>query len=314
VSPAFVSTAEYVQRFPGRWHVVFDPAPLRWSPPRSFGSRTIEFDLPASASELGVLELENGRVFGTHGWVIGANDLLLADLSWYQGPNDRIRIPRRLPKARRLTGSCLSLVSDWSCRNYAHFVLDGLGRLGLFLEAGFTLAQVDHINCPRPPSAAAARLLDRLAVPSEKRVWATPETLVEADVLFAPSLPASSLTYGAWLPRFLRRATRSSRTHPQDRCLYVTRRGFSRQVATEEALWPLLIERGFEIYDPERHIDQADDFFAAAVVVGAHGAPATSNTAISQELAAERARRVSSARTPSTLLSRRTNSPPRSTS
>jgi hypothetical protein len=272
VSPAMLPTTEYLQQFPGRWHVVHEAEPLHWSHKRRFGSRRIDFDLPATAAEFGVLELENGRVFGTHGWIIGTNGAVLPDLSWYGGPNERIRIPRRLRTSRRLRGTCLSLVSDWSCRNYAHFLLDALGRLALFAGGGFELSQVDHVYCPTPPSPAAAQLLDRFEIPPEKRVWAAADAVVHADLLFVPSLPATALTYQAWLPRFLRGVVPSAGTRPQSRRLYVTRRGFSRQVATEQTLLPLLADRGFEIYDPTEHVDQPDDFLDAAVVVGAHGA------------------------------------------
>jgi capsular polysaccharide biosynthesis protein len=135
-----------------------------------------------------------------------------------------------------------------------------------------TLADVDHVYCPRPPSRAAAQLLDRLEVPPEKRVWAAPDTLIQADVLLVPSLPSTSLTYHSWLPEFLRRAVEVSKAPPPRRRIYVSRRGFSRQVADEERLLALLLERDFEIYDPSDRIDQPDDFFEAAVVVGAHGA------------------------------------------
>jgi capsular polysaccharide biosynthesis protein len=268
VSPASVRTFDYLERYPGRWHVVHPAKSLEWPAPRRFGSRTIQFDLPTASAEFGVLEIDEGRVFGAHGWVIGVGGAVLSDLSWYAGPSNRIRIPSRLPAPSRLSGTCLSLVSDWSCRNYAHFLLDGLGRLALFLDAGLTLSEIDHIYCPRPPSPAAGQLLDRL-IPREKRVLANSETLVQADRLFVPSLPATSLTYPAWLPSFLRAIESPvART----RRLYVTRRGHSRGVASEENMRPLLLERGFEMYDPSEHIDQPADFSEAAVVVGAHGA------------------------------------------
>jgi hypothetical protein len=272
VSPASLPTFDYLGRYPGRWHVARAAEPLEWPAPQGFGSRTIEFDLPSTTAEFGVLEIDEGRVFGVHGWVIGAGGTVLPELSWYGGPSDRIRIPRRLPAPRRLSGSCLSLVSDWSCRNYAHFLLDGLGRLSLFLDAGFTLGEVDHVYCPTPPSPAAAQLLDRFAIPREKRVWANSETLVQADLLFVPSLPATSLTYPSWLPSFLRRAAEAPGTRPPTRRLYVSRRGHSRRVASEEGLRPLLLKRGFEMYDPAEHADQPAAFSEAAVVVGAHGA------------------------------------------
>jgi capsular polysaccharide biosynthesis protein len=271
IAPESLPVSDYLERFPGAWHVVRAPEPLGWPAPRRFGLREIEFDLPSATAEFGVLEIQEGRVFGTNGWVIGVNGAVLPELSWYGGEHERIRVPRRLPAPTRLSGRCLSLVSDWSSRNYAHFLLDGLGRLPLFLDAGLTLSEIDHVYCPTPPSPGAAQLLDRFAIPREKRVWAAGGRLVHADVLFVPSLPATSLTYPSWLPQYLRGAVASG-IRPSTRRLYVSRRGHGRRVASEDALQPLLLEYGFENYDPAEHADQARDFSEAEVVVGAHGA------------------------------------------
>jgi hypothetical protein len=269
IAPESLPVSDYLEQFPGRWHVVRASEPLGWPAPRRFGSRGIEFDLPTATAEFGVLEIQEGRVFGTHGWVIGVNGAVLPELSGYGGEHERIRVPRRLPASTRLSGRCLSLVSDWSSRNYAHFLLDGLGPLALFLDAGLTLSEIDHVYCPTPPSPGAAQLLDRFAIPREKRVWAAGGMLVHADVLFVPSLPVTSLT--SWLRQFLRQAV-ASRARSSTRRPYVSRGGHGRRVASEEALQPLLLEYGFENYDPAEHADQARDFSEAEVVVGAHGA------------------------------------------
>jgi capsular polysaccharide biosynthesis protein len=262
-----------VERFPARWHVVHRAAPLRWPPPRALGSGVVEFELPSASRELGVLELEGGSIFGRHGWVAGANGALLPELSWYGGPNERIRVPERLPEPLRVDGACLSVVSDWSCRNYSHFLLDGLGRLALFLEAGFSLDEVDHVYCPTPPTAAASELVDRLGIPAEKRIWASSGLVVEPEVLFVPSLPATARTYPQWLPRFLRRTVlRESAVPAAGRRLYVSRRGYGREAVDERELEALVRAHGFEVYEAREQARQPDDFDQAEIVVGAHGA------------------------------------------
>jgi Glycosyltransferase 61 len=270
----WLSTDEYVRRFGAKWHPAEPAAPIQWTPPRRFGSRTIDFStrLPLNSPEFGVLELNGGSILGTHGRVIGLHGILLPELSWYTGPNDNIRVPRRLPAPLLLQGTCLSLLSDWSCRNYSHYLLDGLGRLGLFLKSGLSLSDIDYVCCPSPPSTAAATLLDRLGIPPEKRISAAPDVLIYADVLFVPSFPAPSLVYQPWLPRFLRQAVGFKDSTPGTRRLYVTRRGFGRRPVAEGVLQQLLQDRHFEIYDAQEHPTQPDDFDDAAVVVGAHGA------------------------------------------
>jgi hypothetical protein len=132
VSPESLPVSEYLERFPGQWHVVRAAERLRWPAPRRFGSRKIEFDLPSVTSEFGVLEIQEGRVFGTHGWVIGANGAVLPELSWYGGQHERIRIPRHLPAPTRLSGRCLSLVSDWLHYGYLAGASQGERVAGTF--------------------------------------------------------------------------------------------------------------------------------------------------------------------------------------
>lgn len=272
VAPRSVRISDYADQRGARWHVARAPAPVRRVAPRSLGSRTLDLPLPETWPEFGVLELESGRVFGSHGWVIGVDGSVLPELSWYGAPSDRLRLPRPLPAATELEGRCLSLVSDWSCRNYSHFLLDGLGRLGVFVDAGFSLSEIDHVYCPTPPSVPAARLLDRVGIPEGKRVWAVPEKLVRADLLFVPSLPAAALAYPPWLPRFLRQMAALSPDRVTTRRLYVSRRGYGRHAISEQDLEALLLDRGFEIYDATDERSRPEDFDQAEIVVGAHGA------------------------------------------
>jgi capsular polysaccharide biosynthesis protein len=266
------SAREYADRGQAKWRSVEPAHAVDWPAPRRFGSLSIDFDLPGRAPEFGVVELERGRLWGSHGWVIGADGTLLADLSWYGGPSDRIRIPRRLTGGRRLRGACLSLLSDWAGANYAHFVLDAMGRLALFRGAGLSLDTVEHVCCPSPPSPAAAALLDRLGIPVEKRILATVEVAIEADVLLVPSFPGSGLTYQAWLPAFLRNAALVGDEEPPSRRLYISRRGSGRHAVEEDAVERMLSDHGFELYDPSDRLSQPNDFNHAAAVVGAHGA------------------------------------------
>jgi hypothetical protein len=274
VEPPSLRISEYVAAFPAHWHVTHESAPLTWPPPRRIGGRELraELDLPGESAELGVLNIDDGRVFGVHGWVLGVNGAVLTELSWYAGPNERIVLPSSLPPPRRVDGTCLSLVSDWSCRNYAHFLLDALGRLAVLDEAGISLSEVDEIYCPTPPSPAAAGLLDRFGIPPEKRIFAAPGLLLSAERLLVPSRPATALTYPAWLPAFLRRAVSARSAAPTERRLYVSRRGFERRSSSERELERVVLERGFEVYEAGAQPTQPEDFDEATFVVGAHGA------------------------------------------
>ena len=59
------------------------------------GSQTVDYRLPSTWPEFGVLELEGGRL-GSHGWVLTEDGAVLPELSWYGEPSERIRVPSRL--------------------------------------------------------------------------------------------------------------------------------------------------------------------------------------------------------------------------
>lgn len=272
MTPPFELLSSRRRRSPDCWHLVHPPSPLEWPPPCNHGARALEFALPEVSSEYGVLEVPGGRIYGTHGWVVTPEGAVLPELSWYGGPSDRIRLPRRLPEPIRLDGTCLSLVSDWSSSNYAHYLLDGLGRLALFLAAGFSLRDVDHVYCPTPPAPAAQSYPGRLGLPAEKTIQAAPRRLVRADTVIAPSLPSTALTYPGWLAAFLREQLVPEGVTRGGRRLYVSRSGYGREAAQERAVENLLREHDFEIYRPSEHDDQPRDFAEAEMVVGPHGA------------------------------------------
>jgi capsular polysaccharide biosynthesis protein len=267
-----MSTAEYVQRSDASWHPVEPSRRLTWPSARNFGSVAINFEnqLPRSVPEFGIIEIPAGCVFGKHGWVLGKKNVLLPDLSWYGEPNERMRLPRML-RPCRLHGTCLSLASDWSSENYAHFLLDAIGRLALYRKLERSLPPVDWVYCPKPPSPAAATLLERLGIESAKTVWAEPGVFFRADLLLVPSCPVHALTYQPWLTRFLQGLVEGS-GRPAVRRLYISRRGSTRQPRDEPDLREILEHRGFEHYEPTDHPSQPEDFDSAAVIVAAHGA------------------------------------------
>lgn len=276
VPKKYLSSKVYADRFPALWYQVYEKTVIYREPPVSFGLRQVDLEskLFSEFPALGVLELENGRLFGPHGWVVGQEDYLLPEHSWYGQHVSEMRVPRRWPKTNYLKGSCLSLASDWASRNYGHFLLDGLSRFHLFEKAKFSLTDVDYIYCPRPKTPNAKRLLEKIGIPIAKCIWVDQNPSIQADVVLAPSFPGIRRNYPDWVVDFFRRAVAQPPT-AINRRLYISRGNGSRKIVNEQALLSILHEYGFEIYDPSQHTEQPRDFFEVAVVVGAHGAGLT---------------------------------------
>jgi hypothetical protein len=147
---------------------------------------------------------------------------------------------------------------------------ESIGRFKLLLEAGFTLADVDSVLCPKPPSSNAARMLARLGIPESKRIWVDGKTAFRADVVLVPSFPGVRRNCQAWLVDFLRELA-GIPPAPRDRKLFILRVGTRRKISNMDSLARALRAHGFETYDPLLHPDPPADFHAAEIVVGPHG-------------------------------------------
>jgi capsular polysaccharide biosynthesis protein len=268
-----ITTAEYVRSRPDAWTLVDPGGPVQLPQPLVFGEPLVRYDLPSSLPEVGVLEIDSGSVYASHGWVLTPDDKLIADLSWYGGPHERLRLPANPRRTTFVRGRCLSLASEWASENYAHFILDSLGRMAIFAAAGGDINAVDSFYCAKPPSAEARRLFLLLHIPEEKIVWAESSVCVQADVMIVPSFPAHQLTYRAFLPTFLQELAGTTGTPiVPGRRLYVSRARVKRGVRNESEVRAVVEERGFDVYDPMSSANQAADFATAEIVVASHGA------------------------------------------
>ena len=275
----WMSSKAYAEQFGAKWHPVYKHTAIEKKIPTYYGDTPQEYrtsfesQLCQAYPELGVLELSQGSLIGSDGWIVSREGYLLPEHSWHGLNVDKIKVPQNLTKAKRSSLVYLSLASTWSYTNYGHFLLDALPRLHLFQEAGFSLKDVDKIYCPLPKSSGSKKLLEKLGVPIEKCILSafSGNEGIRANVLIAPSFPGLKRNYPEWIVDFLRKLI----NHPlpsQNRRLYITRGTGSRKPINEKELIDILSKYDFEIYDPSRHTEPQNDFAEAEVIVGAHGA------------------------------------------
>jgi capsular polysaccharide biosynthesis protein len=223
------------------------------------------------------LAVREGFVFSGAGWIFTRDMNLLRDFCWYGEHTQEMVLPETLPSARKLSGSGLTLLSDFAS-NYGHFVLDSLSRLALVVGSELPLREFDFVLCPRPVGKNAERMFESLEIPESKIVWATEVECVTADVIFCPTFPGARRNYPNWVPKYLQQAFLNlfpgiPSTKP--RRLYVSRRGYRRNVANEETVNAIMRQRGFEIYDPGAADSSPADFAHAGAIVGPHGGALT---------------------------------------
>lgn len=175
-TPKFLTSKLYASAYNCNWYMVHEHDPhLTPSPRTNFGSLEIdnllgwdsaEFDKAHSeyreyCNEAGILKLNNALVYGSCGWIISPEGYLLLDSSLLRhsniGAKQLIKLPKILPKGRRLEGTCLTIVTDGGS-HYGHWLFDSLPKLELFRKAGFGYNDVDHIICPKPTAGTPQNL------------------------------------------------------------------------------------------------------------------------------------------------------------
>jgi hypothetical protein len=147
---------EILERVMGSWHPVSVGEPATRNAPRRFGA--LDCDITARClpeyPETGVMMIRDAMVLGSEGWVFTKDGMWFSENSRNRNPWRWYDLPGSFPPAKKLKGRTLSIASDWG-GNYAHFLLDCLGRYAVFLKAGFTHRDVDYIYCTTPPTAFA---------------------------------------------------------------------------------------------------------------------------------------------------------------
>jgi Glycosyltransferase 61 len=264
-----VSMADFVRRRGARWDVVHPAQTPHRVVPIQHGPRPIDFASRMEAiPDLGVLRAPGLVLVGPLGLVLTRGGELLVDTGFWHG------FPQGLPEGprtpvRRLRGSVVSIMSDYATKNYGHFLMDALPRVSLLEQAGVSLRDADHIYCGAP-SARAARLLDELGVPVERRIDALPGVAIQADEVIVTSYPGARRNYPPWVPDFLRERLGVPAAEPHRR-LYIPRTTH-RRIVNENELVGILLEHGFEVFEPSLGEDPRHAFAEASVVVGGHGA------------------------------------------
>lgn len=261
----------YADRGFARFHLVHPACEAPLAPPAFVGrlrADLLRYTEPRMP-DLGVLELTRPLVFGKHGWIVAADGIALPEQSWYGHEVARMPLPARLPTGTPLSGTSLTLGSDFAWRSYGHYLLDSLSRMHLFLAAGFTLDDVDHVICHRPPTPEAARHFSRLEVPEKKCVWLAEGDAWVPERLLAPSFPGWMRNYPGWVPAFLKEACGPPPTIGHRR-LWIRRTG-RRCVRNAAEIERIVAKLGFESYDVGAAANPAADFAAAAAIASPHG-------------------------------------------
>jgi hypothetical protein len=228
-----------------------------------------------------VAELPGGRVLSPHSAVITGADDLVQELSWYFGtthPHEHPLFLHPFPGMPLEVGGRLGVLATRGDRNYYHFLMDVIPRLGV-LEACPDVAPPDLWYVPAA-LGFQQELLDMVGIGPEARIDSTEMRHVHAECLLVPAPPSMTVRNPPWVVQYLRRKLLPSPiSRMPDRAVYVTRgdNRNNRSVRNEADLVHMLARRGFDVVDPEGMTvrDQIRTFAEASLIVAPHGAALT---------------------------------------
>ena len=270
---AAMSHAAFVSADPHAWYETFPAETRTRTPPRRFGMIDVDFgEMVEPIPALGVYALPAGRAMGQSSWCFSAGGAIVRETTWYGSTLDGAALPGSFEAAKRLPGTCLSLISEFAIGNYGHYLLDCLSRLGIARKAGWMLDRIDHFYLYDPPSKSARQMLDVLGVPADKCVWANHVPSIIADILLVTSFPGTRRNYAAVVPATL--GGPFQEVPCTGRRIFLPRRG-TRAIENGAEIERISQEMGLKLYNFAEVVDEFAYFREAELIVGAHGAGLT---------------------------------------
>ncbi len=217
------------------------------------GLETFRPEAPATC----VFTLESARAIGPEGFIVTKNDTFLYDASFWHGvyPSPHgthpIYLRKKARPLRRLSGTCLSLATDFAAGSYGHMIHDGLTRLRLLTQAGFPATKADWILFPRLSTPNTEAICTLLGIAPERVLNCSAANEWEFERLVGTSYPAAIGTVPPENARFLRDLGRRWRREDRPRTrIYLSRRGYQRNPVNLDECESILREFGFQIVDP----------------------------------------------------------------
>lgn len=227
--------------------------------------------------------LNNARVWGRNGAVIGDGDCFITDVSreFDEGKNVRHSVfyTLRQVKAKKYRGN-MAVIGTSGAYVYYHWMLDILPRLGL-LSRQIPLNGIDYFITEFTGLSFQVETLEKLEIPVKKVIPSNENWNfhVKADTLYVPSLVGPIGQPTPFQFHYLQNLYADSISRKGAfRKIYISRKITGRRYITnEDELVSFLEKFQFEIIDCETLsvAEQVFLFSEAAVIIGSHGSAFT---------------------------------------
>jgi capsular polysaccharide biosynthesis protein/exopolysaccharide biosynthesis predicted pyruvyltransferase EpsI len=247
-----------------------------------FAKQNTDMPKKAALSENGIYKINNGIVFHD-GMCVSEKHQVYSDLFWYGGGEDLYPkgswaqkfYKRKIHNVQRRQGKCLNLLTPWADINYGHFVLDCLTRLEIVENASpIKIEDFDYILLPKYNGDIYDTMIDFFKIPRNKIINGDESVQYQFEEMYSPSLRAMARISRVGSLNRIKEALSLRNDKPSKR-LYISRKGFSRNIRNEDEVWSLLKLYGFEKINPKQEGDSYNLFNSATVILGPHGAGLT---------------------------------------
>jgi capsular polysaccharide biosynthesis protein len=270
-------------------HCIWHPKDLKYErecKPFPFKPDPVTQDVPKPWPMARVLALPQGRCLGVDGVAITQDNMLLMDASyqWHTDPRKhRILRSHSIPPPVYYD-AVVAEIGALASKNYYHWMMDVLPRIGLIEEAGL---KPDFYHTVYPEEPFREETLAILGIGPDRIIPAQEGLHIQAKTLLVPTIismpertkiadfmlcaPMSSI-------EFLRKKFLLEKPQQCKKRIYISRKNArGRRVLNEEELMKMLEPYGFEfpLLENMSVVDQAKLFASAELIVAPHGAGLT---------------------------------------
>lgn len=230
-----------------------------------------------------IARLNNARVWGSNGAVIGEGDYFIKDVSreFNKGLNiaHSVYYTIKQVKSKFLKGN-IAVIGTAGANVYYHWMLDILPRLAL-ISTMIPLDSVDYFITEFAQLPFQKETVDKAGIPLHK-IMASNDNWnfhIKAEILFVPSLAGPLDQPDIFQVDFLRTLYKDCiSTQPAFRKIYISRKKTGRrQIVNEDELITCLSKHNFEIiYCEEMKVaEQVTLFSEANLIICSHGSALT---------------------------------------
>jgi capsular polysaccharide biosynthesis protein len=134
-----------------------------------------------------------------------------------------------------------------------------------------SLQSSDYIYCARPFHDFHRILYKKLGLDEQNTIFASKTSRIKFDTVIALSFPGIKSLHPPWIASFMINTFLDKPLPDSNRRLYISRRGYKRQIINEKDVMSLLARYNFEIIDPLSVKDQHRLFAGAKILISIHG-------------------------------------------